>query len=385
MSGAPPAGNGWRGRGRGGGIGGGRGGGNWRGRGNNYRRRNWWGGRSGGGGGSRGGAANSNNFNGRNDDSIEPHLSQLSSQGGSQPRITSLFDIVPGPYRGWKLYFHLEGFAEGSATVKKVRAVEAFVKRHRRLYPPAEIEERRAYSLDLKTISVDDDFNSEWPTFKDDLNEEPEHSLGCLGLGMHQVVLQALEEEARAQLSDAEKAQLPPHDLAAIRVRILNHEPVLQLKTLKANYFGKLVSIRGTVIRVGNLKLLCVWMAFSCNTCSSIQCVRQPQGKYTMPTKCSADGCRARSFTPKHASPFTQTVNYQSIRLQEIADDEHREGGRVPRNVEVELMEDLVDSCVPGDVVTVTGIIRVHNTEESVRQKKFEHVSSVHRSCICDK
>lgn len=36
-----------------------------------------------------------------------------------------------------------------------------------------------------------------------------------------------------------------------------------------------------------------------------------------------------------------------------------REGGRVPRTVEVELMEDLVDSCVPGDEVTVTGIVKV--------------------------
>ena len=93
--------------------------------------------------------------------------------------------------------------------------------------------------------------------------------------------------------------------------------------------------------------------------CGSIQCVKQPQGNYTMPSKCGGDGCRGRSFTPQHSSPFTQTVNYQSIKLQEIVADEHREGGRVPRNVEVELMEDLVDSCVPGDVVTVTGIIRV--------------------------
>lgn len=68
-----------------------------------------------------------------------------------------------------------------------MRAAEAFIKTHRKLYPPNEIEEKRSFALDLKTLSVDDDFNSEWPTFKDDLDEEPEHTLGCLGLGMHQV------------------------------------------------------------------------------------------------------------------------------------------------------------------------------------------------------
>lgn len=39
-----------------------------------------------------------------------------------------------------------------------------------------------------------------------------------------------------------------------------------------------------------------------------------------------------------------------------------REGGRVPRTVEVELTEDLVDSCVPGDEVTITGVVKVCST-----------------------
>lgn len=30
----------------------------------------------------------------------------------------------------------------------------------------------------------------------------------------------------------------------------------------------------------------------------------------------------------------------------------------MPRTVECELTQDLVDACIPGDVVTVTGIIR---------------------------
>lgn len=33
----------------------------------------------------------------------------------------------------------------------------------------------------------------------------------------------------------------------------------------------------------------------------------------------------------------------------------------MPRTVECELTEDLVDSCIPGDVVTVTGLIKVIN------------------------
>lgn len=33
--------------------------------------------------------------------------------------------------------------------------------------------------------------------------------------------------------------------------------------------------------------------------------------------------------------------------------------GRVPRTIEVELTEDQVDSCVPGDVVTICGQVKL--------------------------
>lgn len=49
------------------------------------------------------------------------------------------------------------------------------------------------------------------------------------------------------------------------------------------------------------------------------------------------------------------------LRVQELQRPEDHEEGRVPRTVECELMEDLVDTCIPGDVVTVTGIIGVIN------------------------
>lgn len=40
---------------------------------------------------------------------------------------------------------------------------------------------------------------------------------------------------------------------------------------------------------------------------------------------------------------------------------EQRETGRIPRTIECHLTSDLCDSCVPGDTVTVTGIVRVTN------------------------
>lgn len=41
------------------------------------------------------------------------------------------------------------------------------------------------------------------------------------------------------------------------------------------------------------------------------------------------------------------TVDFQKIKLQEIENDSS-EAGRIPRTVEVELHENLVDTCIPG-------------------------------------
>lgn len=55
------------------------------------------------------------------------------------------------------------------------------------------------------------------------------------------------------------------------------------------------------------------------------------------------------------------SVTFLYFRIQELLKSENHEEGRVPRTVECELTEDLVDACIPGDVVTVTGIIKVIN------------------------
>lgn len=51
------------------------------------------------------------------------------------------------------------------------------------------------------------------------------------------------------------------------------------------------------------------------------------------------------------------------LRVQELISDDQRESGRIPRTVECELTQDLVDSCVPGDMVTITGVIKVSSDD----------------------
>ena len=50
--------------------------------------------------------------------------------------------------------------------------------------------------------------------------------------------------------------------------------------------------------------------------------------------------------------------------------DESQES-RVPRNVEVELLDDLVGCCSAGDEVSVLGFVRVLNTDASGGKRRW--------------
>ena len=61
------------------------------------------------------------------------------------------------------------------------------------------------------------------------------------------------------------------------------------------------------------------------------------------------------NMDPQHW--FHRTYHLK-VRLQELEEKE-KGGGRVPRTIDIELLEDVCDTCVPGDVVTVTGVVKV--------------------------
>ncbi|XP_018776607.1 DNA helicase MCM8 isoform X2 [Serinus canaria] len=200
----------------------------------------------------------------------------------------------------------------------------------------------------------------------------PQKILQCMGLAIHQVLTKDLERHA-AELQVQEGLPLqgePVINVPLIHARVYNYEPLTQLKNVRANCYGKYIALRGTVVRVSNIKPLCTNLAFVCAACGDVQGVPLPDGKYTLPTKCLVPECRGRSFTADRSSPLTTTVDWQSVKVQELMSDDQREAGRIPRTIECELVQDLVDSCVPGDMVTVTGIVKVASTEEGASKNK---------------
>uniref|UniRef100_A0A3B4VE39 DNA helicase MCM8 n=1 Tax=Seriola dumerili TaxID=41447 RepID=A0A3B4VE39_SERDU len=329
-------GGGWRGGGggwRGGGGGWRGGGGGWRGGGGGWRSRPWRGGSGGGGRGSGGGGW----------------------RGGALCQTT--LDALC-PYKGWALYF-TEGFIQSSPSVEKIKVFEKYFTSKIQLYDKDEIERQGSVLVDYADLTGDKTVRKALPDLTTELKEQPELILNCLGMAVHQVLTIDLEKQAAELQGEELPVAAPIINIPHISARLYNYEPLTPLRTLRASVFGRLVCVKGTVVRVSNIRPLCTRMAFRCLGCSHTQSLPLQHGKYATPTKCSQPDCRSRSFTPSRSSPLTHTVDWQIIKVQELMSGEQRETGRIPRTVECQLTSDLCDSCVPGDTVTVTGIVRV--------------------------
>ncbi|KAM9365006.1 DNA helicase MCM8 [Pholidichthys leucotaenia] len=262
------------------------------------------------------------------------------------------------PYKGWTLYF-TEGFIESSPSVEKIIVFEKYFTSRIHLYDKDEIERQRSVLVDYADLTGDKDVCGALPGIATDLKEQPEVTLNCLGVAIHQVLTEDLEKQAAELQEDELPVATPIINIPHISARLYNYEPLTPLRTLRASVFGRLVCVKGTVVRVSNIRPLCTRMAFSCQSCSAALSLPLQHGKYAAPTKCIKPDCRGRSFVPVRSSPLTHTVDWQIIKVQELMGGEQRETGRIPRTVECHLTSDLCDSGVPGDTVTVTGIVRV--------------------------
>lgn len=182
---------------------------------------------------------------------------------------------------------------------------------------------------------------------EDKLNESPKEALLCMGVAAH-----------LALCSDKD------NKMNKINIRLYNTGAAIALKKLKAAFIKKLVTVRGTVLKVSTVKPLVLWLKFRCMKCRKeiprVFC----DGKFSPPMSCTIQGCKSRSFIPERSS--AQLMDFQKIRIQELASADNHEEGRVPRTVECELTEDLVDCCIPGEIVTVTAIVKVLNNHMDV-------------------
>jgi len=223
---------------------------------------------------------------------------------------------------------------EATVDVKE-RFKEFFKERkYRKLIKQMAVEGRRSLNVDFIDLSVFD-------------NELARHI---------QRNLDADEEEAREALRSQLRIEAPEYaetvQKAPLYVRFKNLPEPISLRKIGSEHINWLITFDGIVVRATPVRPLLMEAVFECRCGNRMQ---KPQhGPFVrQPLRC--DSCmRERGFELiPEKSIFRDS---QELRVQERPED--LPPGQLPRFIEVEAMDDIVDVARPGDRVRVTGVVR---------------------------
>ena len=128
---------------------------------------------------------------------------------------------------------------------------------------------------------------------------------------------------------------------------------------------NRVVVVCGTVVRLSSPKPVCTAMSYACTSCGEV--IERPvDGPLVYPVRCEAKSGKGRNFTP--LTDQAKCQERQTVKLQEapaLHDDRAAAGGGsgIARMIDVELCEDLIDTCAAGDVVHVVGTLATKAVE----------------------
>ncbi|KAM3194283.1 hypothetical protein ACQJBY_070760 [Aegilops geniculata] len=128
---------------------------------------------------------------------------------------------------------------------------------------------------------------------------------------------------------------------------------------VRVKHRGILLTLKGTVIRSGGVKMIEGERWYQCRKCNCrFRCHPELEAgnRITLPASCpsmSSKGCQSASF--QLIGDSITCHDYQEIKIQESV--QLLDVGSIPRSMPVILMDDLVDLVKAGDDVIVTGIL----------------------------
>lgn len=131
----------------------------------------------------------------------------------------------------------------------------------------------------------------------------------------------------------------------------------LAVREVKGALLGLLITVRGIVTRVLDVKPLLEVNAYTCDKCGFEVFQEVSLKTFTPLMACTSEECvknrsNGRLFMSTRACKF---LAFQDIRVQELASQVPV--GHIPRTLDVHVNGDLVRSASPGDTVDITGIL----------------------------
>lgn len=130
----------------------------------------------------------------------------------------------------------------------------------------------------------------------------------------------------------------------------------LAVREVHGRHVGQLITIRGIVTRVSEVRPAMVVNAYTCDKCGFEIFQEVTQRTFTPLRECTLPVCKANQskgvlFMLTRASKF---LPFQDARVQELASQVPV--GHIPRSLDVHLNGDLVRTLSPGDMVDISGV-----------------------------
>ncbi|KAF8067336.1 MCM9 [Scenedesmus sp. PABB004] len=222
----------------------------------------------------------------------------------------------------------------------------------------AELDEHYGVPLDVVALL------QEQPRLAAALVAQPQAMLEALEdalVAAQELVLERHPERSRMAVKP--NAHVRPHSLPYS----LDPEPNRLspgISAMGSAHLGRLVAIRGTVVKAGPVKMFEAQKVFACNKCKHrfiLKNTAEPSSgsvAYELPLECPSEGaapCSGANFRPDDGPGGTCYTNHQELRVQQQL--QCLEPGSVPASMTVLLQDELADACQPGDDVEVTGVV----------------------------
>lgn len=196
----------------------------------------------------------------------------------------------------------------------------------------------------------------------DKIMPEPDHEMDHTSDVLDLIMQQRREmnaEIAANQGGAAETGMFPPELMRRYSVYfkpVSRTADVLAVRAVRGSHLGKLITVRGIVTRVSEVKPLLLVNAYTCDSCGNEIFQEIAQKAFTPLATCPSQQCvlnntHGQLHMQTRASRFRP---FQEVKIQEMADQVPV--GHIPRSMTIHLYGTLTRSVNPGDVVNISGI-----------------------------
>mmetsp|Transcript_73368 Transcript_73368/g.160673 ORF Transcript_73368/g.160673 Transcript_73368/m.160673 type:complete len:806 (-) Transcript_73368:154-2571(-) len=193
------------------------------------------------------------------------------------------------------------------------------------------------------------------------LMRQPDLLLAQVAVGIH--------------LAALEKAHHLDEDGLKLDLGLVAPELQRPMQALRSDIIDSYVGLKGSVVRAAAIAPMVTELTFSCGRCATEVVKPTKDGRFEYPSACPRK-CKFARFSVEKDK--CKAIDWQRIRLQEDFSELGSEelSRRVPQTVDCDFRRGMVGACVPGDSVTLYGIVRYMPTASAFNKGDGKNSSS---------